>query len=139
MSVHLFGIRHHGIGSTRSLLAALDALQPDCILIEGPPDADALIPLVAHEEMRPPVALLIYDPDQPRRAAWYPFAVYSPEWQAIRYALKAGITVRFMDLPQKHHLGLLAVSENSPIDGEPSGQSSELTVQGVSPARLPFD
>jgi hypothetical protein len=40
--LHVFGIRHHGPGSARSLVRALDALQPDCVLVEGPPEADAL-------------------------------------------------------------------------------------------------
>src|SRR5690606_19559780 len=99
MSVHLFGIRHHGVGSARNLIAALDALRPDCILIEGPPEADELIPLAADETMQPPVALLIYNPEQPQRAAWYPFADYSPEWQAMRYGLANNTPVRFFDLP----------------------------------------
>ena len=30
------------------------------VLVEGPPDADDLIPLLAHAEMKPPVALLVY-------------------------------------------------------------------------------
>ena len=64
--IRLFGIRHHGPGSARSLRAALDALNPDCLLIEGPPDADALIPLSLHAAMAPPVALLVYRPDRPR-------------------------------------------------------------------------
>lgn len=106
MSVHLFGIRHHGVGSARNLTAALNTLHPDCILIEGPPEADDLIPLVADEAMQPPVALLIYNPELPRRAAWYPFAVYSPEWQAMKYGLANGVHVRFFDLPQRHMMAL---------------------------------
>jgi hypothetical protein len=39
-TVHVLGIRHHGPGSARSLGAALAALAPDVVLIEGPPDAD---------------------------------------------------------------------------------------------------
>lgn len=39
--VHYFGVRHHGPGCARSLLAAFEALKPDCVLIEGPPEADA--------------------------------------------------------------------------------------------------
>ena len=31
-------------------------------------------------------------------AAFFPFAVFSPEWQAIRHALEAGVPVRFIDL-----------------------------------------
>lgn len=101
-SVHIYGIRHHGPGSARSLREALAELRPDCILVEGPPDAEGVLPLLAHPEMRPPVALLIYLPDQPRRAVFYPFAVFSPEWQAIAYGLGEGVPVRFMDLPQAH-------------------------------------
>src|SRR6476620_10828180 len=98
MTVDVFGIRHHGPGSARSLVEDLERLKPDCVLIEGPPDADGLIPLAAADGMKPPVALLIYDPDAPRDAAFYPFAVFSPEWQAIRYALQTGVPVRFIDL-----------------------------------------
>lgn len=102
--VHIFGIRHHGPGSARSLERSLNALQPDCILIEGPPDAESALPLAAHAEMQPPVALLIYVPDEPRRAAFYPFAAFSPEWRAIQYGLRQGVPTKFMDLPQWHQL-----------------------------------
>ena len=104
MSRHVFGIRHHGPGSARSLRRTLEALRPDAILVEGPPDAEPLLPLVAYPGMRPPVALLIYQPEQPERAAYYPFAAFSPEWQAIEYGLRAGVPVRFMDLPQANQL-----------------------------------
>src|SRR3712207_2664670 len=102
--VTIFGIRHHGPGSARSLRQALEALQPDCTLVEGPPDAAGVLPLLGHDEMQPPVALLIYRPDEPRLAAFYPFAIFSPELQAIRYGLQRGVPVRFMDLPQAHQL-----------------------------------
>jgi hypothetical protein len=105
-TVHVLGIRHHGPGSARSLGAALAALKPDAVLIEGPPDADLLIELAAREGMEPPVALLIYRPEDPKQSAYYPFALFSPEWQAIRFALAQGIPVRFMDLPLRHQLGL---------------------------------
>ncbi|MGV3524590.1 MAG: DUF5682 family protein [Candidatus Sericytochromatia bacterium] len=104
MSVHLFGIRHHGPGSARSLLAALEDLAPDCLLIEGPPDAEGLIPLAA-AGMTPPVALLIYRPEVPADAVYYPFAVFSPEWQALQYGLRHGLPIHWMDLPQAHQLG----------------------------------
>lgn len=105
MSVNVFGIRHHGPGCARSLLAALAALEPDILLVEGPPDAAEVLSLIVHEELRPPVALLVYAPDAPRRAAFYPFATFSPEWQALRFALGRGIPARFIDLPQALRLG----------------------------------
>lgn len=118
MTHHIFGIRHHGPGSARSLLQALEALRPDCVLVEGPPDADALLPLAAHAEMHPPVALLLYAVEQPRKAVYYPFATFSPEWQAIRFALHGNIPVRFMDLPQCHQL--LDAASSAPVDLLPS-------------------
>ena len=49
MTVHLFGIRHHGPGSARSLLHALEQLEPDCLLVEGPPDGRRNLPLEVFE------------------------------------------------------------------------------------------
>lgn len=96
----VFGIRHHGPGCARSLRAALERLEPDIVLVEGPPDAQEAIPLLADPEMRPPVALLIYPPERPQDAVYYPFTVFSPEWQALGYAIGRGIPARFIDLPQ---------------------------------------
>lgn len=100
--MQVFGIRHHGPGSARSLRQALAAMQPDILLVEGPPEGDGVISLIAHNQMQPPVALLIYAPDALKWAAYYPFARFSPEWQAIQYGLSQNIPVRFMDLPQTH-------------------------------------
>ncbi len=104
--VTVFGIRHHGPGSARSLRAELEKLRPDLLLVEGPPDADGMIPLAGLAEMVPPVALLLTLPDRPQEAVYYPFAEFSPEWQAILFGLRAGIPVRFMDLRQAHQLGV---------------------------------
>jgi hypothetical protein len=78
LQTSIFGIRHHGPGSARSLRLALEELQPDCVLVEGPPDAEGVLPLLAHPDMKPPVALLVYKPDDPKRAVYYPFAIFSP-------------------------------------------------------------
>lgn len=130
MSVQVFGIRHHGVGSARSLRAALEQLAPDCVLIEGPPEADELIPLVGEPDMQPPVAILVYDPANPHKAAWYPFAAYSPEWIAMRYAVERGIPVRFMDLPLKH---MLALEPEPPAD-DPIAQNPDERSEGEPPA-----
>ncbi len=62
MSAHFFGVRHHGPGSARSLVRALKELEPDALLIEGPPDAEELLPYALHADIEPPVALLVYVP-----------------------------------------------------------------------------
>ena len=97
--LHLLGIRHHGPGSARGVVAALGTIDPAVVLIEGPPDADEMIPFAASAAMAPPVALLVHANDDPANASFYPFAVFSPEWQAMRWALHKGKPVRFIDLP----------------------------------------
>ena len=104
--VFLLGIRHHGPGSAYSVVQALNTIQPDLLLIEGPPEAEAVLPLAGDPQMEPPVALLVYAEDDLADTAFYPFAVFSPEWQALRYGLLQAIPVRFMDLPQTHHFAL---------------------------------
>ncbi|MFJ9765350.1 DUF5682 family protein [Streptomyces erythrochromogenes] len=100
----LLGVRHHGPGSARAVRSALDAARPAAVLIEGPPEGDALLELAADPGMRPPVALLAHAADDPGRAAFWPLADFSPEWVAIRWAQEAGVPVRFMDLPAAHSL-----------------------------------
>jgi hypothetical protein len=95
----IYGIRHHGPGSAKSLIKSLEAWQPDALLIEGPPDADNMIRHVGNEGMKPPVALLVYNPKDLQQASYFPFAEFSPEWQAIKWASKNGKQVSFMDLP----------------------------------------
>lgn len=97
--VELLGIRHHGPGSARSLLRALDALQPTAVLVELPADAEPVLHWVGHDQLRPPVALLGYVIDQPQRAAFLPFAEFSPEWQALVWAKQHEVPITAIDLP----------------------------------------
>ncbi|MEU0304663.1 DUF5682 family protein [Streptomyces sp. NPDC006175] len=113
----LLGVRHHGPGSARAVLAALEAVRPAAVLVEGPPEADAVLPLAAHPRMRPPVALLAHAVDEPGRAAFWPMADFSPEWVAIRWASAHGVPVRFVDLPAAHSLALTEQREDGPEDG----------------------
>lgn len=110
-------MRHHGPGSARAVLAALESVRPDAVLVEGPPEGDALLPLAAHGRMRPPVALLAHAVDDPGRAAFWPLADFSPEWVAIRWAAEHGVPVRFVDLPAAHSLALTEQREGGPEDG----------------------
>jgi uncharacterized protein DUF5682 len=112
VTVSLFGIRHHGPGSARALAHALDQLRPDLILVEGPPEADDLVTLAKSPELIPPVALLAYPTkDAAAGASFWPLAVFSPEWQAIRYAMDHGVPLRFCDLPAAHMFGLREPAE----------------------------
>ena len=121
--VAVLGIRHHGPGSARSVLAELDRVKPAIVLIEGPADADPVLALAACPGMAPPVALLGYAPDEPRISAFWPFAVFSPEWQALTWAHDHGVPVRFCDLPA----GMVLVPAEEPMapPQEPTARSDE--------------
>jgi hypothetical protein len=97
--VELLGIRHHGPGSARSVVRALDALQPTVVLVELPADCEPALAWVGHEHLQPPLALLGHVLDQPHRAVFLPFAVFSPEWQAFQWATSNDVPVRAIDLP----------------------------------------
>ncbi|MEU3931772.1 DUF5682 family protein [Streptomyces sp. NPDC029044] len=114
----LLGVRHHGPGSARAVRAALEEVRPRVVLIEGPPEADALIPLAADEEMRPPVALLAHAVDEPGRSAFWPLAGFSPEWIALRWALEHRVPARFIDLPATHTLAWGRQEDEAETEGE---------------------
>lgn len=126
--VHLLGIRHHGPGSAALVRQALDALEPACVLIEGPPEGDDLIRFVAAPGMKPPVALLFHAVEDANAASFMPFAEFSPEWQAMQWALEHGRHVHFCDWPAEVSLavrleqepataaGMLAERDGDPLD-----------------------
>ncbi|MFJ5828650.1 DUF5682 family protein [Streptomyces sp. NPDC093089] len=125
----LLGVRHHGPGSARGVLAALEAEKPAAVLVEGPAEADALVALAGEADMRPPVALLAHAVDDPGRAAFWPMAEFSPEWVAIRWALDRGAAVRFVDLPAAHTLAAHTLTAAA----DPTWDDSEDAVAGGGP------
>ena len=104
--LRLFGIRHHGPGSAASLVAALDGFRPDIVLLECPADAEAALATATNPELVPPVALLVYNPRQQGQASFWPFASFSPEWQAVQWCARNGAHVRCMDLPMSLRFGM---------------------------------
>ena len=114
----LLGVRHHGPGSARAVRAVLEAYAPRVVLIEGPPEADAVVGLAGEVGMVPPVALLAHAVNEPGKAAFWPLAEFSPEWVAIRWAVARGVPVRFIDLPAAHTLAM--TEEGDEGEGEPA-------------------
>ncbi|MDP2095670.1 MAG: DUF5682 family protein [Hydrogenophaga sp.] len=130
-----FGIRHHGPGCARSLQRALAHWQPDCILIEGPPDADAQLGFVTHAGLVPPVALLVHSTDHPDLAAFYPFTVFSPEWQALRHGTTHGVPTRFIDLPQAVRMAQQKTAEAA-APSHPSENTADNATEGSEEAEI---
>jgi hypothetical protein len=118
--ISVLGVRHHGPGSARSVIAELDRVRPSIVLIEGPADADPLLRLAAAPGMEPPVALLAYDAADSKISAFWPYAVFSPEWQAITWALAHDVPARFCDLP-----AAMVLARDGHAPGEEAGDDGE--------------
>ncbi|MGA3370667.1 MAG: DUF5682 family protein [Terracidiphilus sp.] len=129
--LHLLGIRHHGPGSAALLRQALDALNPACVLIEGPPEADSLIPYAAEVGMEPPVALLLYASEDSSAASFFPFAEFSPEWLALRWALDRRRPARFIDWPAGVSLALSRQEEGENPDAVRASDPLDLLAEAA--------
>ena len=80
--------------------AAIQALRPAVVLIEGPADMNDRIGELLLRGHRPPLALFSYlAAEGQHSASWTPFCAYSPEWVALQEGAAVGADVRFMDLP----------------------------------------
>lgn len=124
--VSYFGIRHHGPGSADSLVQALQELKPVAVLIEGPADASPLLPLLARPEMQPPVALLCYPEDDPASTSFWPFAEFSPEYQATLWAVANNAAVRFIDLPSSARTAPIEAVGETESDGTEANVEADL-------------
>ena len=72
--------------------------------MEMPADADKVLREVVTCGLRPPVALVLYDAKDIERASFYPFAGFSPEYQAIGWAVERNVDVWPIDLPARNYL-----------------------------------
>lgn len=100
-------IRHHSPACAWHVMRLVKERKPDCILVEGPENANALIPVMAHPETHAPFAVYYSYRDRKGYVSeekedykcYYPFLDYSPELAALRAGTANRIPVRFIDLP----------------------------------------
>ncbi|HSN97152.1 MAG TPA: DUF5682 family protein, partial [Candidatus Nanopelagicales bacterium] len=111
--VHVFPVRHHSPRSSAALRAFLDATQPAVVLVEGPCDATSLLAALIDPGTVPPVAILGYRTDGSPGSSLWPFASYSPEYVAIKWAFDHGAQAELIDIPIGTSL--------APHEGEPVG------------------
>ena len=112
----LFGIRHLSPAAAFHLRRALDETRPRLVLVEGPSDLNDQMHWLCHSETEFPAAIMSYTAQPPVRTILYPFAVYSPEIQAILWAHEHGVPCRFMDLPSPVFLALQAAEEEIALE-----------------------
>jgi len=101
-----FGIRHFSPAGAYFLRQFLDEVKPSLVLIEGPADFDFLIDDIVSKKLVPPFAIMAYTKEAPIDTILYPFAEYSPEYQAILWARENNTECHFFDLESDIILGL---------------------------------
>ena len=103
---YIFGIRHLSPAGAWHLIQFLTEKKPKLVFIEGPSDFDDQLENITHQETKTPIAILAYTKEAPVRTILYPFAEYSPEYQAILWCKQNKVKCRFMDLPSEVFLAL---------------------------------
>ncbi|GGS13499.1 hypothetical protein GCM10010269_61010 [Streptomyces humidus] len=98
---YLIGVRHHAPSLAAAVPALLDEARPDVLLVELPAEMQEWLPWLGHAETRAPVALAAAPGDSRSGGspAFYPFADFSPELAAVRWAARREIPVIACDLP----------------------------------------
>lgn len=116
---HYFGVRHFSPACAFYVREFLDRVKPKLVLIEGPSDLSGLIGQLCSEEAVLPAAILAYTEQPPIRTVLYPFAEFSPEYQAILWAGENGVEVRFCDLPSGSALEYYARKNEAEPEPDP--------------------
>ncbi|MEU6075383.1 DUF5682 family protein [Micromonospora sp. NPDC047074] len=95
---YLIGVRHHSPALAAVVPALLDAAAAEVVCIELPADFQHWLPYLSDPAARAPLALVgSHGADGPM--GFYPFADFSPELAAIRWARERGVEVVCCDLP----------------------------------------
>ncbi|RKH06814.1 DUF5682 family protein [Corallococcus carmarthensis] len=125
--VQHFPVRHHSPRTTAVLLKWLERVKPTVVLVEGPCDATGLVDVLCDAQTRPPVAILGYRTDGTPSSSLWPFAAYSPEYQALKWARANGARAEFIDIP---------VGVSLAVDRAPPGlgvESESESMEGSTP------
>jgi Family of unknown function (DUF5682) len=92
------GVRHHSPVIAAAMPAILDAAAPDVVYLELAEELQPWLEWLGHPDLVAPVALAAARRDG-RGLVFYPYADFSPELAALRWAVRAGVPARAFDLP----------------------------------------
>lgn len=129
-----FGIRHFSPAGAYFVRQFLDKIKPDLVLIEGPADLDFLIDDIVSKKLVPPFAIMAYTKEAPIDTILYPFAEYSPEYQAILWARENNKECHFFDLESDIMLGFGRTDDDTKdeemISKEAEKNKSDVDMEG---------
>ncbi|MFI2204866.1 DUF5682 family protein [Streptomyces sp. NPDC020192] len=132
---YLIGVRHHAPSLAAAVPALLDAAGPDVLLVELPAELQDWLPWLAHEDTQAPIALAAAPGagNGGGGPAFYPFADFSPELAAVRWAARKGVRVVACDLPLADRAW--TGSGAGPPDGPAEEPGSEAATPGAGPVK----
>ncbi|MEN0065039.1 MAG: DUF5682 family protein [Myxococcota bacterium] len=127
------GIKHYSPACAIHVRRLIEERPFAAVLIEGPDDANELIPWLVHEDTVPPVTILSswvdksnklgkngewsVSKDVPARyRGWWPFVVHGPEYAAVVTAAEREVPTYFIDASLKAQLPTLHSVEQRPSD-----------------------
>jgi Mg-chelatase subunit ChlD len=118
---YLIGVRHHAPSLAAAVPVLLDEAKPDVLLVELPAEMQQWLPWLGHEETRAPVALAAAPGSGGggQGPAFYPFADFSPELAAVRWAARNDVPVIACDLPLADRAWEEGRRGTAPGSGEP--------------------
>ncbi|QZY56178.1 DUF5682 family protein [Crassaminicella profunda] len=107
-----FPVRHHSPACSYHLKKTIEKYKPQIILIEGPSNANHLIPSLTHEDSQTPLSIYYtYSDDKgllgekkDKYMCYYPFLDYSPEYVAMKIGWNLNIPTVFIDFPYEEIL-----------------------------------
>ena len=121
--IMLIPVRHHSPACACHIKKIFAQWKPDAVLVEGPDNANALLPVMVHSDTRAPFAIYYAYHDKAKKISqeqqhykcYYPFLDYSPELTALREAHKNMTYMSFIDLS---YGDILAASAEKLVEGE---------------------
>ena len=121
--IMLIPVRHHSPACSFHIQKIFAEWKPNAVLVEGPDNANALLPVMVHKDTRAPFAIYYSYHDKAKKISeeqqhykcYYPFLDYSPELTALREADKNRTSVSFIDLS---YGDILAASADKLGNGE---------------------
>lgn len=122
---YIYGVRHLSPAGAWHLRRFLDEKKPRLVLVEGPSDLNDQMENLTRRETKPPIAILAYTKEPPIRTILYPFAEYSPEYQAFMWCREHRVACRFMDLPSDV---FLSFPEGEQGSAEAQGEEGRMNV-----------
>lgn len=94
----LIGVRHHSPACAAAMGPLLDELRPTRLFLELPVELQGWLEWLGHPDTQGPVALAAVEA-QGQALAFYPFADFSPELAAVRWAVRHHVPIDAFDLP----------------------------------------